>query len=283
MPASRIGYGLEIFPPRNPAKQAKHWRAVNTLCTLNPAYISVTCGAFGSGETFTREVALKLKAKQIKPVVHFTCQNKTLEEARAIAQQYKEVGLTNIIALRGDVPVAQPVQFKPRPGAMKYAIELVRMLKEMGGFRVVVAAYAETHPEAKSPQQDLLYLKDKLDAGAEHAITQFFLDPNTFLRFRDKAAQVGISQPIVPGILPILNFDRLLLFADKCQIQVPEFIRRLYRGVPSRSTDHKLLAMNILCHQITRLITEGVDFFHFYTLNEITLNTHICKWLKEGF
>ena len=282
-----IGYSLEIFPPRDPDKQLHHWQAVAAFSQLNPSFISVTCGAFGGETTMTKEVALRLQSMGVEPAVHFTCMGKSEAEVREIIQDYKKCNFKYLIALRGDYPMNSSKeslnQLKNKPGTLQYAYQLVEILADIGGFDVTVAAYPEGHPESKSLDQDIQYLKVKLDAGAERAITQFFFDPDVFLRFRDRAAKLGITKPIIPGILPILNIDKVTRFAGKCKVDVPQFLLNMYEGVPRQSADHKILAMNILSHQITRLITEGVDFFHFYTLNEIPLNTHICRWLKAGF
>ena len=165
---------------------------------------------------------------------------------------------------------------------MKHAVELVALLHEMGGFDISVAAHPETHPEAKSAQQDLYYLKEKLDAGAERSITQFFLDPEVYLRFRDRAMAIGIHKPIVPGLLPILNLERILPFAEKCGTNVPKFLLKMFDKSKQQDLDRKLLAMNILTHQLTKLLDEGVESFHFYTLNETLLNSHICTWIDQA-
>lgn len=282
-----IGYSLEVFPPRELDKQLHHWQAVAAFCQLNPSFISVTCGAFGQGSTLTEEVALRIQSMGVEPAIHFTCLGKTATEVRKIALRYKQNQFKYIIALRGDYPMNSSPEFldelKARKDGFLYAQQLIEVLNDTGDFDITVAAYPEGHPEAKSLDEDIGFLKAKFNAGADRAITQFFFDPEVFLRFRDKATKLGIDKPIIPGILPILNIDKVVRFATKCKVDVPPFLVRMYEGVPRQSSDHKILAMNILSHQITRLISEGVDFFHFYTINEIPLNTHICRWLKAGF
>ena len=277
-----INYSLEIFPPRDPQKMKQHWRAVEVFCKLNPTYISITCGAFGNAPALTKETSLRVRELGGQPAAHLTCLGKNRAQMHAEILDYKRHDLTRIIALRGDYPRDyQPEERKKEQ--LRYAVDLVRMLTDIGGFDISVAAYPEIHPEAPSPQQDLRHLKEKLDAGGARAITQFFLDPEVFLRFRDQAAAIGIDKPIIPGILPILNIAKICRFAAKCQVTIPPFLLRMYEQTTNDPMDQKLLAMNILSHQVTQLIAEGIDDFHFYTLNETLLNSHICRWLQEAF
>ncbi len=286
--AEGINFSLEIFPPKVGAKTTTdHWNAIDSFCKLRPSCISITCGAFGSNSQLPKDIALKIRDMGANPAVHFTCLNKTRTEVESIARDYKANGINNIVALRGDYPIdGSPQELesaKSAKGKLHHAYQLVEVLTSIGGFDISVASYPEKHPEAKSMQEDIDHLKQKLDAGADRSITQFFFDPDVFLEFREKATAAGISKPIIPGILPILNINKAITFADKCGVNLPDFLLRMYKDVPLHSLDHKLLAMNILSHQITRLLSEGVRFFHFYTLNDIMLSTHICKWLKEAF
>ena len=282
---SDIKFSLEIFPPKTPAQEEQLWRSVDAFCNLKPEYISITCGAFGSvhGNDLTRTVALKIMKKKATPAAHLTCLGKTKQETSDIVKDYKKQGVNRVIALRGDIPQTPHIKKNTGAHTLRYARELVEIITAIGDFHISVAAYPEGHPEANSMTQDLLYLKEKMEAGAHCAITQFFFDPEIFLRFRDKAVSYGISKPIIPGILPILNIEKVCKFAEKCKIDVPNYLLRMYQGVSPHTLDHKLLAMNVLSHQLTRLIAEGVRMFHFYTLNETAINTHICRWLKEAF
>lgn len=287
MPRSAIRLSLEIFPPNPtlPAKEKRYWEAIETFCQLKPEYISITSGAFGSGrgDELTLATALKILAKGATPAVHITCLGKSEETARQLIEDYKRRGIKRAVALRGDMPADPRVRASLDPQSLSHACQLVALLAQVKGFHISVAAYPETHPEASSAKQDLIYLKEKLAAGADCAITQFFFDPEIFFRFRDKAVQIGINKPIIPGILPIFNFDKVLDFAKKCHVEVPGYLYRMYQNVERGSLDDKLLAMNILSHQITRLISEGVDRFHLYTLNETVINSHIARWLQEAF
>ena len=212
---------------------------------------------------------------------HLTCVGASKEETDAIAQNFWDNNIRHIIALRGDVPSGG--KYEPHPQGYAYAVDLVKGLKDKNDFEISVACYPELHPEAPSEKFELEYLKAKIDAGADRAISQFFFDPEVFLRFRDKAVAAGAEKPIVPGLLPILNFPKMLSFAERCGSQVPNFLHKMFDGISPDDIDHKLLAMNVLSHQITRLIEEGVEFFHIYTLNESLLTKHLCKWLRAGF
>jgi len=286
MPRSAIQFSLEIFPPyAQPAKEKRYWKAIDTFCQLKPAYISITSGAFGSGrgDELTLATSMEILTKGATPAVHITCLGKTEADAYRLIQDYKQQGIKRVIALRGDIPTAPRVRACIGPDSLSHAYQLVNLLVQIGGFHISVAAYPEKHPEASSAKQDLVHLKEKLAAGAHCAITQFFFDPETFLRFRDKAVHIGINKPIIPGILPIFNFEKAISFAKKCNVEVPDYLYRMYQNVERGSLDDKLLAMNILSHQITRLISEGVDKFHLYTLNEMVINSHIARWLQEAF
>lgn len=286
MPRSAIQFSLEIFPPYGqPNKEKRYWKAIDTFCQLNPEYISITSGAFGSGrgDELTRTTSMEILAKGATPAVHITCLGKAKAEANQLIQNYKQQGIKRVIALRGDMPTDPRIRASLDPNSLSYAYQLVNLLVQIEGFHISVAAYPEKHPEANSAKQDLIHLKEKLAAGAHCAITQFFFDPEIFLRFRDKAAHIGINKPIIPGILPIFNFDKVVGFAKKCNVEVPDYLHRMYENVERGSLDDKLLAMNILSHQITRLISEGVEKFHLYTLNEMVINAHIARWLQEAF
>lgn len=279
-----VDFSLELFPPKTNGAYYNLHEAVDELIKLNPRFITVTCGAGGSDKSPTKDLVVDLIQRHGIPVkAHMTCVGASREEIDAQADDYWESGIKHIVALRGDVPKEQEGKYVPREDGYAYAVDLVKGLKARHDFDISVAAYAEGHPEAPSLDFDLSYLKRKVDAGADRAITQFFFDPELFLRFRDRAVKKGIEVPIVPGMLPILNYEKMKSFAARCGAPIPNFLHTMFEGVETGSVDSQLLAMNVLSHQITRLIEEGVDFFHFYTLNETMLTKHVCKWLRAGF
>lgn len=273
-----IDFSLEIFPPRTPEGDTRLRQVLRTFYELKPAFISVTATAQRDAADFTRTTSGLVCEEYGKVAPHITCGGRSRAEIEQLATGYRDCGIRRIVALRGDAP-------PPGAGAgvLRHASQLVRQLRQIADFDISVAAYPETHPEAPSADADLARLKEKLDAGANRAISQFFFDPDVFLRFRDRAAAAGISAPLVPGLLPILNFGRMTGFAEKCNADVPCFLRRMFEGLEPQTLDHKLLAMNILSYQIGRLIAEGVTRFHFYTLNETTLIRHVCRWMRMAF
>ena len=282
-----VDFSLELFPPRTPGAYYNLNEAVEELAALNPAFMTVTCGAGGSQPQSncekTQQLVLDLAKRYPFPIkAHVTCAGASRTEIDALADSYWQAGVTHLVALRGDMP-NQEGKYMPHPEGYAYALDLIKGLKARHAFDITVSAYAEGHPEAPSLDFDLAYLKRKIDAGADRAITQFFFDPELFLRFRDRVIKKGINAPLIPGILPILNFEKLRGFARRCGAPIPNFLTTMFEGVPPESLDSRLLAMNVLSHQITRLIEEGVDFFHFYTLNETVLTKHVCKWLRAGF
>jgi methylenetetrahydrofolate reductase (NADPH) len=182
------------------------------------------------------------------------------------------------VALRGDAP-AGAEKYTPTPGGYAYAADLVAGLREVADFDISVAAYPEVHPEAPSPEFDLDNLKRKLDAGASRAITQFFFETELFLKFRDRCAAKGIDSAIVPGILPITRFAQMTKFAAQCGTSVPDWLRERFEGLDDDPETRNLIAANVAIEQVRRLQAEGVDEFHFYTLNRSELTVAICHAL----
>lgn len=283
---SDISFSLEVFPPKTPDGQDKLMRTVDAYMALKPSCITVTCGAGGSANMvdMTRTVAQRIRKQTDLPVAaHMTCANRSRAEVDSAIERYWEDGIRHIVALRGDI-LGQDGPYQPHPEGYFYSSDFVANIKKRhAAMQVLVAGYPETHPESPSLTFDLDHLKRKVDAGADAVLTQFFFDPEVFLRWRDRVAKHGIRAPLIPGLLPILSFPRMLNFAQKCNANVPGFLHTMFDKVDTDSADHKLLAMNVLSHQITRLIEHGVKSFHFYTLNDTMLTRHLCTWLRAGF
>ena len=278
-----IHFSLEVFPSQTKGAYYSLQKALDSFAMLNPRFLSVTCGAGGNHtHNLTQDLVIKLSQRYDFPIAaHMTCIQKNRKTIDHIADTYWHAGIRHIIAIRGDPPKGQ--NNIPHPQGYPNALELVKALKKHHNFDISVAAYPETHPLASSADADLDFLKQKIDAGANRAISQFFFDPEVFLRFRDRAQKAGISLPILPGCLPILDFKKLQRFAKQCHAHIPDFLHTLFDKVEKKSLDHYLLAMNVLNHQISMLIREGITEFHFYTLNETILIKHICQWLRERF
>jgi methylenetetrahydrofolate reductase (NADPH) len=277
---------FEFFPPKTPEMEERLWVAVKRLEPLRPRFVSVTYGAGGTTRERTHATVRRIRHETaLEPAAHLTCIAATRAEIDAVARDYWEAGIRHIVALRGDPPNA-PLGgpggaggYVPHPGGYPYAADLVAGLKRIADFEISVAAYPETHPAAKSPGHDLDNLKQKLDAGASRAITQFFFDADVFLRFRDRAAAASLAVPIVPGILPVTNFAQLKRMAGGCGASIPAWMGAHFDGLDDDPDTRRLVAASLAAEQCRRLQANGVNEFHFYTLNRADLLVAICHLL----
>jgi len=270
---------FEIFPPAGTVSEEALWRTVSRLKGLNPAFVSVTYGAGGSTrERSTRILDQLLSTTKLDAAAHVTCVGATRDELDTLARGWAERGVKRIVALRGDAPDGQ-TKFQPHPGGYRDAADLVAGLRRVSDFKIAVGAYPETHPDAASPEADLDNLKRKLDAGASSAITQFFFDAETYLRFRDRVSAAGITQPIIPGILPVTNFSRVVTFSKRCGASVPPWMHELFEGLDEDAETRRLVAASTACELCNTLKAEGVFDFHIYTLNRAELAMAICRRL----
>lgn len=275
-PKNSVEVSFEFFPPKTPKSEEALWRSVERLAPLRPRFVSVTYGADGSTRDRTHRVIQRLlEETTLTSAPHLTCVGATREEIQDIAKRYLDMGVRHIVALRGDPPQASE-RYEPYPGGFDYAVDLVAGLKQVADFDISVAAYPEVHPDAPSAQFDLEYLKRKIDAGASRAITQFFFETDTFLRFRDRCADIGITTPLVPGILPITRFPQLLNFAKICGATVPDWLHQRFDGLDDDPQTRQMIAANLAIEQVQTLREHGVNEFHFYTLNRSELTYAIC-------
>jgi len=273
---SDIQVSFEFFPPKNEEAEEKLWNTVKRLEPLKPRFVSVTYGADGSTRDRTHRIVQRIQNEtSLTGAPHLTCVGATKEEILEIAQGYYDEGINHIVALRGDPPQGEDT-YTPHPGGFAYANDLVEGLMGIADFDLSVAAYPEVHPEAPGADFDLDVLKKKLDAGAKRAITQFFFDTEVFLRFRDAAAAKGIDAPLVPGILPITNFKSLKGFAGRCGAAVPDWLGQRFEGLDDDPETRQMIAANVAIEQAQLLQKEGVNDFHFYTLNRAELSYAIC-------
>lgn len=280
VPPKDISVSFEFFPPKTPEMEAILWQSIQKLEALDPGFVSVTYGAGGSTRERThRTIERILKETKLKPAAHFTCVNATKEEIKDIVQGYWDMGVRHIVALRGDPPNGQGTKYEPTPGGYAYAADLVKGLKQIADFEISVAAYPEMHPEAVSPEKDLEYLKAKVDAGANRAITQFFFDADTYFRFLEKTQKAGIKVPVVPGILPVTSFPQMVKFAAACGAAVPKWLENLLKGLDKDPETHKLMSVLVAAEQCRLLAEGGVKQFHFYTLNRADLTYAVCHLL----
>lgn len=269
---------FEVFPPRSVGAAFTLWDTAQTLAPLAPRFFSVTYGAGGSTRDLTHDAAHVLRRTSGLPVAaHLTCVGASKDETMAVAHGYAKAGVTDIVALRGD-PAAGDAQFTPHPDGFKDSCELITAIAETGTFNIRVGAYPDPHPDAASPQANIDWLKRKFDAGADEAITQFFFEPDTFLRFRDACAAAGIDKPITPGIMPIVNWTSARNFAQRCGAVVPDWLDQAFEAA-LRDNRHDLLATALCTELCSDLVDEGVEALHFYTLNRAELTRDVCRAL----
>ena len=274
-----VKVSFEFFPPNTEKMEATLWESIQRLAILEPRFVSVTYGADGSTRERTHAAVARIaKETQLTPAPHLTCVDASRGEIDDIAREYWDMGVRHLVALRGDAP-KDVAGYTPHRDGYAYASDLVEGLRRIADFDISVAAYPEVHPEAPNPQFDLDNLKRKLDAGASRAITQFFFDANTFLRFRDSCTAAGIESSIVPGILPITRFPQLQRFARLCGASVPAWLHERFAGLEDVPKTRQMIAANIAIELVRKLQAEGINEFHFYTLNHSELTFAICHAL----
>ena len=261
---------LEFFPPRTEALETQLWACIARLAPLAPRFVSVTYGAGGTTQERTHATLARILAETaLVPAAHLTCVGAPSGAVDDVARRYWDMGVRHIVALRGDMPGG--AAYVPHPDGYAYAADLVAGLLRVAPFEISVAAYPETHPAAADPDIDLDNLKRKLDAGASRAITQYFFESETYLRFLDRALAAGISAPIVPGIMPVSNFAQAKKFSAMCGAGVPDWLGRLFEGTEADADTRRLVAAVVAAEQVRLLQANGIDEFHFYTLNRADL------------
>jgi methylenetetrahydrofolate reductase (NADPH) len=277
---ARFGVSFEFFPPKTEEMEAQLWRAVERLAPLSPSFVSVTYGAGGSTRERTHATVRRILTETtLKPAAHLTCVSATRDEILGVAREYWNTGVRHLVALRGDPAAGIGTAYVPHPNGFAYASDLVTGLRKEFDFELSVSAYPETHPSAGSMEAEIDNLKRKVDAGATRAITQFFFDNAVYLRYRDRARAAGISVPIVPGIMPVTNFAQTRRFSAMAGATVPDSMARHFDGLEDDADTRKLVAATLAAEQCTRLADEGVEDFHFYTLNRADLAYAICHIL----
>ncbi|MBY0337609.1 MAG: methylenetetrahydrofolate reductase [NAD(P)H] [Acetobacteraceae bacterium] len=277
LPVPKLSF--EFFPPKNEKMEGELWASIRRLEPLGPRFVSVTYGAGGSTRTRTHDTVARLvKETSLTPAAHLTCVGATRDEVDEVARAYWEAGVRHIVALRGDPP-AGASRYEPHPGGYAQAEDLVRGLRKIGDFDISVGAYPEMHPAALSADADLDFLKRKLDAGANRAITQYFFDTDVYLRFLDRCHAAGITVPIVPGIMPVTSFAGVKRFSAMCGASVPAWLEKLFEGLDEDANTRQLVAATVAAEQVRILQANGVDEFHIYTLNRADLTYAIAHIL----
>lgn len=270
---------FEFFPPADGAMQDTLWQSVQRLAPLAPRFVSVTYGADGSTRDRTHALVKRIQGETgLTGAPHLTCVGATRDEVLEVARGYWAEGVRHIVALRGDAPQGA-ASYQPHPDGFAYGADLVAGLRAVADFDISVAAYPEVHPEAESADADFENLRRKIDAGATRAITQFFFDNSDYLRFRDRCVAAGISVSIVPGILPITRFGQVARFAARCGANVPTWLAERFAGLDDDAETRRMIAASVAIEQVSALQREGVEEFHFYTLNRAELTFAICHAL----
>ncbi|QCI22512.1 methylenetetrahydrofolate reductase [Buchnera aphidicola] len=268
-----IHCSFEFFPPKNSSLEENLWSSVTRLSKLKPKFFSVTYGANSGEREKTFNIVNKIYKKTgIITAAHLTCIDSTPSELKKIAENYWNNGIKSIVALRGDT-------LKKDYKHNMYALDLVILLKKIADFDISVAAYPELHPESKSSKLDILNLKKKIDAGANRAITQFFFNIESYLRFRENCIKSGINVEIIPGILPICNFKQLQRFSKMTNIKIPKWMFEMFHGLDDDLVTQKIIGSSIAIEMVKKLSFEGVKNFHFYTLNQSDITYAICHIL----
>jgi methylenetetrahydrofolate reductase (NADPH) len=275
---ARPRVSFEFFPPKTEKLEAQLWEAIRKLEPLAPSFVSVTYGAGGSTRDRTHRTVCRMLAEtSLNPAAHLTCVGATRGEVDEVLRAYWEAGVRGIFALRGDPPGGVNTPYVPHPDGYANAVALVEGARAIAPFEISVAVHPERHPASLSWKAEIDNFKRKLDAGAVRGVTQFFFEADVFLRFRDRLERAGVTAPIVPGIMPVANVAGLKKMAAGCGAAVPVWIERLFEGLDDDPETRNLVSAALVGELCARLAAEGVEDFHFYTLNRAELTLAICR------
>ncbi|WP_374620104.1 methylenetetrahydrofolate reductase [NAD(P)H] [Pandoraea sp.] len=270
-------FSFEFFPPKT-AEGAEKLRATRQqLFPLGPKFVSVTFGAGGSTQQGTLDTVIEIQREGVEAAPHLSCVGSTRDNIRTILQTYRQNGIRHIVALRGDLPSGMG-----EIGEFRYASELVEFIRNETGdwFHIEVAAYPEYHPQAKSPRLDLEHFANKVKAGANAAITQYFFNADAYFRFVDDASRLGVAVPIVPGIMPITNYSQMMRFSEMCGAEVPRWIAKRLEGFGDDRDSIRAFGLDVVTALCERLLAEGAPGLHFYTLNAASATK--AMWQRLG-
>src|SRR5450432_2465325 len=272
---------FEFFPPKTEEMEKSLWETIKRLAPLTPNFVSVTYGAGGSTRERTHSTITRILAEtSLLPAAHLTCVGAARGEIDDIVGRYHEAGVRHIVALRGDPPGGIGTVYTTHPDGYRHSTDLVAGIKRQhGDIEVSVSAYPEKHPESRDFDADIDVLKAKVDAGATRAITQVFFDNDLYFRYLDRVRARGITIPVVPGILPVQNFNQLRVFAERCGTSVPDWLADRFAGLETDVATRRLIAAAVAAEQVVDLVDRGVTDFHFYTMNRADLVFAICHLL----
>jgi methylenetetrahydrofolate reductase (NADPH) len=279
---TKLKISFEFFPPKNLKMYQSLWNTLNKLKIFYPDFVSITYGAGGSTRQRTHDTIKKFTYRpSIKPIPHLTCIGDTKDSIKKLAIDYWKLGIKSIVVIRGDpenIKLSKKRKFVTFPNGYTYSSELIRDLKKIRDFKIIIPIFPEKHPESKDIQEDIDNLKRKIDLGATKAITQFFFDNNKFYDFINILKKKNIKIPIIPGILPIINFNKLIELANNCNASIPKRLKKLYKGKKEYEFN---LSVDIATKQCLDLIKNGFGDLHFYTLNRADLTGKICSNLTK--
>jgi len=272
----------EFFPPKTDKGEANLWSCLDELRSIDPAYISVTYGAGGTTQNRTKGIVTRIKEETgLSPVAHLTCVGASKAQLAELLAEYRAAGIENILALRGDAPAGMD-RFEATDGGFSYATDLIAFLRSQGDFSIACATYPEGHPESKGGvADDIRYLKMKQDNGADCAVTQYFFDNDTFFRFRDATEKAGISIPIIPGIMPVSNFDQIVRFSTMCGASIPDWMSQEMQPIKDDLQAVQALGTELAAKQCRELLEAGAPGLHFYTLNKSAATIAIRNQLAD--
>ena len=274
--SNKLKYSFEFFPTSQKEEENEFWRVVGNLEPFEPDFFSVTYGALGSARKKSLETVEELHIHTNTQIAaHLTVVDSTKADTDFVLETLWNQGIRRIVALTGDSRGGRSWNC-----GYQNALELIEAIKKIGDFDISVAAYPEVHPKAESAQSDMDCLKAKFDAGADRAITQYFFEVETFLRYRDELAKAGIDKPVIPGILPIHDFFKVKKFSKRCGTTIPDYYSIHFAGMEGNAAAQHQLALDLAMELCEKLVKEGVDQLHFYTLNRSDLVLEIVKQLS---
>lgn len=276
MTSNKPVISFEFFPPQTPEGVSKLTAARQRLAAFKPEFFSVTFGAGGSTQERTQDIVLNIHKDGYAAAPHLSCVGSTRDNIRALLQAYKNAGIKRIVALRGDLPSGMA-----SIGEFQYANELVSFIRAETGehFHIEVAAYPEFHPQAKSARDDMLNFKRKINAGANSAITQYFYNADAYFRFVEETRKLGVTAPIVPGIMPIVRYSQLARFSDACGAEIPRWMRKTMEGYGDDVESVQSFGRDVVTALCEKLIAGGTPGLHFYTLNQADASIDILQRL----
>ena len=282
---TRMNVSFEFFPPKSEAMETRLWESVERLEPMAPSFVSVTYGAGGSTRDRTHKAVKRVVDQtSLAPAAHLTCVGASRDEVMSVVQDYADAGVRHIVALRGDASAGMGAAFEPHPDGFQGSVELIEALRAdepIPGrvFEISVACYPEPHPDSRGLDADIALLKAKQDAGADRAITQFFFEPEVYLRFVERARAGGVTMPIIPGIMLQPNFVGLKKMASLVKATLPDWLHERYEGLEDDDETRDLVTATVAADLCRQLADEGVSDFHFYTLNRAPLSLSTCRLL----